>query len=145
MGGIRTTGISVECDRCHKPQEVTKDDEADFYRKFAEREDRNEFMFQALFLGADGSSLPATFEYLCPKCCNAVETYMKKILMVKEEKAAKPEKKEKAAKPAAEAKAEPANGGGGEEKKSIVVKDETESETPPEDTGADFDDNELFT
>jgi len=144
MGGVRSTGMSIDCDRCKKLVPVADDKQADYYRDFAKREDQGSQMFQALLLEIDGDT-SAYFEYLCPKCRDAVLTYMKKILMVKEDKPkpevkpkpeakAKPEVKPKP-EPKPEAKAEP----------NVTITDETEPPPPdPDEPGLSFEEEEMF-
>lgn len=155
MGGVYSTGLSVDCDRCKKKIPVADDAEADFYRTFSKREDQGSQMFQALLLKTDGSDQAAYFEYLCPKCQSAVATYMDKILMVKETKGKdekpKPEKKDKP-KPEAKAKPEAKD----DKKPSVTIADETQpppvedptsdQSPPPEDgvPGLSFDEEEMF-
>jgi hypothetical protein len=161
---IRSTGLSLTpCDRCKKDVAVVDEPKADYYREFAKREDQGSQMFQALQLKTDGTDVSAHFEFICPKCEDAVSTYMNKILMVKEEPKTKPkteeEKKAEAEakkakadadkKAKAEAKAKADADKKAEADKKVEIKDETTppaEETPPPDgePGLSFDEEEMF-
>ena len=81
MGGVRTTGTSVDCDRCKKTVAVTDEKQAEFYRAFAGRppEKADERMFVAILNTPDGGSTEVDFEYVCPRCSDACFGYLAKI------------------------------------------------------------------
>lgn len=81
MGGIVTTGIAVKCDRCKKTAAITDEKQAEFYRAFASRppEKSDERMFVAILNRPDGGSVEVDFEFICPKCADAIFGYLTKV------------------------------------------------------------------
>ena len=81
MGGIRDRTIDINCDRCGKDVPVESEEQTKFYREFAKRDDKDEFMFSALLISPDGKTkdVGIPFEWLCPKCVSAIDTLMRKI------------------------------------------------------------------
>lgn len=141
MGGIRTTGISVECDRCKKAVVVTDQNQADFYRAHSERgeDQRDVSMFIGLINNADGEVKGINFEYLCPKCCDAILTYMIKI-----DPALSPPKDDGAAKKPPEKPVEKKTEETAKPKKAKKEPSPPEPENGDE-FGSDYVDEELFT
>jgi len=146
MGGIVTTGIGIQCDRCQKTVSVNDAELAQFYIKFSEREDQDELMFASLYNSNEGESLDVTFEYLCPKCSKAVKGYMESIAMVKKAAVEEPVEEPKPKKKAAKKKAA--------KKKAVeepVVEEDDDDDGPihiihdvEATVGEDFDSDELF-
>ena len=86
MGGVRSASVVVECDRCKKEVMVTDEGQANHYREFSKREDQDDRMFVAILNPPEGEAKDVDFEYVCPKCSEAISTYIDKILMKKSEK-----------------------------------------------------------
>ena len=127
MGGVRQASVVVGCDRCKKDVMVTDEDQAQGYREFSSREDPDDRMFVAILNPAGSESDDADFEYVCPKCVEAISGYMDKILMRKPAKNENGEEEKKE---------------GGEEKtaskrKSKAKKTEEKEEEPPTDAGGE--------
>jgi hypothetical protein len=142
MGGIRMAKIGIECDRCTKVVTVDEPKVAEFYNKFSEREDKQEAMFAAVFTTPDGTTHEVIFEYVCPKCVEAINGYLfKNIQMAKNTpKSAVKERKPR-----------------GPRKPKVTTPDVVPppaataapmTATPPPATppavGSDYDDNDLF-
>jgi hypothetical protein len=167
MGGIKSVGVVVDCDRCGKEIPVNDGNQADFYRAHAEREAMDVRMFIAILNDANGETKGIDYEYLCPKCCDAVFSYLTKI-----DTSLAPKTAPKDPPPAGSSKdlpqvdppQNPPTNGGKKNKKEpkLVVKDERSTETPPPAEpepepaepepapssprpGADFTDDDLFT
>jgi hypothetical protein len=100
MGGIVTTGIAISCDRCKKQVPVTEEKQAEFYRKWSKREDKDDRMSVIFINTPDGESHEADFEYLCPKCTESIKGYIDKIVMKKAPPKKKEEEEEEDKKPA---------------------------------------------
>jgi len=96
VGGIRMAKIGVECDRCKKLVTVDDVKASEFYAKFSEREEKRDAMFAAVFTTPDGETKELIFEFMCPKCCEAVSGYLFKSIQMKpatpEAKVRKPRK-----------------------------------------------------
>lgn len=157
MGGVRSASVVVNCDRCNKDVMVTDEDQANHYRAFATREDQDDRMFVAILNPPSGEALDVDFEYVCPKCSEAISTYLDKILMKKpkkggkeeeeepaEEKTAGKKKSSKAKKEAEEKKEEPAEEPETEEPEADEAEETEEPAEEPENEGKEFEDDELF-
>jgi hypothetical protein len=159
MGGIRNVGLAIDCDRCGKTVPVNDEKEAEFYRNFAKRENRDDIMFVGVLV-KPGQEQPVEvdFEYLCPKCVDAMANYMVKIdpklAPPKEKKETKETKKEEEAAAKDEPKKdEPKPKKNGDKTKPPA---EAKTEPPPADPepppppateeapGAAYDDSDLF-
>jgi hypothetical protein len=154
MGGVRSASVVVECDRCKKEVMVTDEDQANHYRAFATREDPDDRMFVAILNPPSGEAQDVDFEYVCPKCSEAISTYLDKILMKKPKKGGKEEKadgektagkkKSSKAKKAEEKNEEPAEEPETEEPEAPVAEENEEPAEEPENKGEEFEDDELF-
>lgn len=153
MGGVRSASVVVECDRCNKEVMVTDEGQANHYREFSKREDQDDRMFVAILNPPEGEAKDVDFEYVCPKCSEAISTYIDKILMKKSEKKGKEEEPEKTAgkkksskaKKAEEKDEEPAEEPEEEEPESTEDEETEEPAEEPEEQGEEsVDDDELF-
>lgn len=69
MGGIKEPEfIDIECDRCQKVVRVNDPVQMDFYRKFAERGDKDAMMFASVVLPFVGEGISVDHEWVCPQC-----------------------------------------------------------------------------
>lgn len=161
MGGIVNTGISIKCDRCGKEVPVEDKDEEKFYRSWAERSDLDDGMFVMIMNGnKPGETRHKRFEFVCPKCADAVRTLMDKIEMKKSKKTKDKDKDNEPAAPTP-VTAQVGDEGGDkdnpeqEPEKTAAEEPETEpEEAEPGETGAeeeseeepgsDFSDDDLF-
>lgn len=157
MGGVRSVGVAVECDRCKKVETVEDEAQAEFYKKFAHRQDRDEQMFAALLLSPEGEDkkLDVMFEYLCPKCVKSITTYITKIDTSKaeantEKKAGSETKTEEPPKTEGKKGRSKGTEKPAEEKPAAnepPAEESTEASAPdesPGEPGEDFDEDELF-
>jgi hypothetical protein len=158
MGKVRQASVVVECDRCKRESMVTDDDQANHYRVFSEREDPDDRMFVAILNPPSGENEDVDFEYVCPKCTEAISGYMDKILMKKpvkkdkggEEKGEgeekpKPDKSSTKGKKPKEEKKEPAEKPAADEPAAENAEGEEEPAEEPDNQGEEeVDDDELF-
>ena len=157
MGKVRQASVVVECDRCKKESMVTDDDQAKHYRDFSEREDPDDRMFVAILNPPAGESADVDFEYVCPKCSEAISGYMDKILMKKPAKKAKegdkkgegdekpePKKSSTKGKKPEEEKEEPDEKPGTEEPAADAEGEKEPAEGSDNQDEEEVDDDELF-
>lgn len=149
MGGVRTTGTSVDCDRCKKTVAVTDEKQAEFYRAFAGRppEKADERMFVAILNTPDGGSTEVDFEYVCPRCSDACFGYLTKIdtALAPEKSVKEPETPTVPATVPTPEPPKPVKAAKGTKK--VDIKIETPTPPPPADDkpGVPYTDDDLFT